>query len=143
MPAWGVTALAHGYDSPLLRELAGTQDEPRTVRDLFTGALAELGAPDLSERQAWWVMAHTYARSIVAGLVPPEEGAELLWQVSSRLDLPPELLGMLDEATDWAFAWEVDREEILRGILREAEELLSVVTLETLDRELHVDREPR
>ena len=74
MPAWATTALVHGYDSPTLRELAGAHDEPRTLRDLLTTALAELGAPELTEAQASWVMAHTHARAIVTGLISPEEG---------------------------------------------------------------------
>lgn len=133
MPTWAATALTQGYDSPSLRELAGVQDEPRTVRDLFTAALAELGAPHLTEQQALWVLVHTHARSIVAGLISPEEGAELIWELSGPLGLPDDLLRMVGEATDWRFAPGLDPEEIRRAIVAEADRLLSVLTLHTLE----------
>ena len=132
MPQWAALALTRGYDSPTLRELAGAADEPRTLRDLFTTALDELGAPALDDRQALWVMAHTYARCIVDGLMSPEEGAELIWGLSSALETPDELDGMLDEATDLDYARDVDREEIRRGILAEAHELLTRLTVERI-----------
>jgi hypothetical protein len=135
MADWAATALAHGYDSPTLRELAGAHDEPRTLRDLFTTALEELGAPDLTETQALWVMAHTHARAIVAGLISPEDGAELIWGISTSLGHPDELNSLLNEATDWEYSWEIDYDESRRQIVTYAQELLEVMTLDTLDKE--------
>jgi hypothetical protein len=140
MPAWATTALTHGYDSPTLQELAGAHDEPRTLRDLFTTALQELGAPELTETQALWVMAHTHARSIVAGLISPEEGAELIWAISSSLGDPEELNGLLNEATDWKFSWEINYDESRRRIVEYARKLLASMTLDTLDKQPDPDR---
>ena len=140
MPRWAALALTRGYDSPTLRELAGAHEDPATLRDLLTDALDELGGPRLNEHQALWVMAHTYARSIVDGLISPEEGGELLWSISTSLGHPDELNGLLDEATDWEYVHELDPEEIRQRIVTEAQRLLEVVTIETLDQEPDPDR---
>ncbi|ABS03860.1 hypothetical protein [Kineococcus radiotolerans] len=140
MPDWAAHALARGYDSPALRELAGAPQDPRARRDLLTTALDELGAPQLSDHQALWVMAHTHARSIVEGLISPEEGAELIWGISSSLGDPEELNGLLNEATDWEYSWEIDHDQSRRQIIEYAHELLSSMTLDTLDKRPDPDR---
>ncbi|WP_380162625.1 hypothetical protein [Kineococcus sp. R86509] len=109
--------------------------DPRTLRDLFTTALDELGAPDLNDHQASWVMAHTHARSIVEGLITPEEGAELIWGISSSLGFPDELGVFVNEATDWEYAWELDEDDSRRCIIQGAVELLEAVTQETISQE--------
>ena len=135
MPEWAALALTRGYDSPTLRELAGAHDEPRTLRDLFETALDELGAPHLNDHQAAWVMAHTHARSIVDGLISPEEGAELIWRISSSLGFPHELGVFVNEATDWEYAWELDETGSRQRIIEGAVELVEVMTLETINQE--------
>jgi hypothetical protein len=133
MPRWATLALTRGYDSPTLRELAAADDDPRTLHDLLTTSLDELGVPRLSEHQALWVMAHTYARDIVSGLISPEEGGELLWGISAGLGHPDALNGMLNHATDLEYAHDLDPDEIRELIVVEAQRLVEVVTIETLD----------
>jgi len=63
MPACATEALIDGYDSPLLGELAGMDGgDARDVRDAFTAALDELGAPTLTEDEALWEMSRAWAR---------------------------------------------------------------------------------
>jgi hypothetical protein len=135
MAQWAALALTRGYDSPTLRELAGAHDDAPTLRDLLTTALDELGAPRLNDHQALWVMAHTHARAIVEGLISPEEGAELLWHISTDLGDPAQLAFFVNEATDWEYAWELDHDQSRRHIIEEANSLLATMTAETLDQE--------
>ena len=79
-------------------------------------------------------------RAIVAGLISPEEGAELIWHISTSLGDPEELNALLDEATDWAYAWGLDEEESRQEIIEHARELLVVMTLDTLDKQPGPDR---
>ncbi|WP_380176052.1 hypothetical protein ACFEMC_10365 [Kineococcus sp. DHX-1] len=132
MAQWAALALTRGYDSPTLRELAGAHDDPRTLRDLLTAALDELGTPRLNDHQTLWVMAHTHARSIVEGLISPEDGAELLWRISTDLGYPDQLGVFVNEATDWEYAWELDTEESRQNILQAAQTLLATMTTDTL-----------
>ena len=51
------------------------------------------------------------------------------------MGIPDELNGLLNEATDWEYAWDLDPDESRQRIVAEAEELLAVMTLGTLDKQ--------
>ena len=103
MPTWAMCALTDGYDSPSLSELAGLDHaDPRDVRDIFTAALDELGAPTLDEDQARLEMARAWAHAAVEGTMTPYEAARRIWwEASSPMDHPAALVRFVGLASEW------------------------------------------
>ncbi|WP_380162719.1 hypothetical protein [Kineococcus sp. R86509] len=126
MSTWANTALSRGYDSPAVRELATASPEhdPAELRLLLATALEQLHAPHLTDEQARWVMVHTYAHAILEGLLPPQEGAELIAEESAELALPDELAPMCEAADPWQRGWSTD-EELDQWIRDRATQLLA------------------
>ena len=108
--AFAVEALAADLDSPSLRVLAGESRPTRdTVDPLFRRALSELGFGALGEEQARLVVARSHASRIVAGEVPPYDGAKAIWQECdpTRADDPLQVFRSLaSEHEDYRFAAE-------------------------------------
>ncbi|NIZ90330.1 hypothetical protein [Kineococcus rubinsiae] len=103
MPAWATEALVNGYDSPLLGEVAGMDGgDARDVRDAFTAALDELGAPTLTEEDALWEMSRAWAHAAVEGTMTPYEAARRIWlDASFDLDQPDALMRFVGPASEW------------------------------------------
>jgi hypothetical protein len=65
-------ALVRGFDSPALRQAAGSSpNDPREGADLFKTALEELGVSAGNEQEALWSLARHVAGQILTGGRPP------------------------------------------------------------------------
>lgn len=83
--------LVAGFDSPALAELAGespTRLADREAESLLVSALTELGLAQLTDEQVGWVLARDVARRLLRGEVEPPIGANELWLVGLRHNLP-------------------------------------------------------
>jgi hypothetical protein len=70
IPSWATDALLAGYDSPSLRQLAGTDVvDHQEIRDLFQDSLRELGVSLPSPSEAGLSKAKEIADEIVRGVV--------------------------------------------------------------------------
>lgn len=102
MPAWAVTALLDGLDSPSLAMLAGhPPGDVRILHDLFESAMDELGAPNMSAEDAWWEMVRACAEAAVAGSISPIDAAHEIWYFWGELDRPDALTGFVHAASEW------------------------------------------
>jgi len=93
---WAVDALADGYDVPSIRVLAGLDLDglPNSfeAQTLFETALVELGVVETDRYSRAMTYVREVAEAIVAGKIPPEQGADLIHRrVISPLDHPAEL----------------------------------------------------
>jgi hypothetical protein len=91
LPSFAVQALADGYDSPTLFQLAGAEgSDTEHLRRLFSRAITELGITLPSPMEAGLSTAESIAENVLKGKVEPYEGAKLIWdKVYTRF---PELL---------------------------------------------------
>jgi len=100
--AWAEHALGEGFDSPALRQLAGSEGRSRSdARPLFDRAVGELGLPlpatDEALRRAYL---DVLAGDISSGARRPSDALEVIHR---------EVLGPLNHPEDlmaWCFAWE-------------------------------------
>lgn len=136
-----VTALTQDYDGPALRELAWPQASWGDVGDLFARALSEMGRPPIDRAGAIACLIRHHAAEIVAGRVPPFEGARVLfyavwWDID---DL--EAYESISELLQWANVYEDDpehRDAFSAKIIERARALL-VEDPVVLSRRLHAD----
>lgn len=85
LPSIATEALVHEVDSPSLRQLAGlASGDVREAYDLFRAALDELGLPLPDKDAALWRLTRLVATQVVAGSVPPYEGARWIWTKASN-----------------------------------------------------------
>lgn len=82
--------LESGLESPALIELAGavTASSFAEIDPIARQAFSELGASDLSDNEARWIVAFNVARQIVAAEIEPFDGASRLWSLATDLRLP-------------------------------------------------------
>lgn len=74
--------LIAGVETPALPELAGESPARLTLADggpLIRQVLAGLGVERIDVVRAPWVVACDIARRMIAGGLPPEDGARSLW----------------------------------------------------------------
>lgn len=80
LPDLAADALARGLDSPSLRMLAGAhRDEYDENRRLFVAAMQELGVGAPPVDAATPELVRFWASELVAGALPPYEGARRIW----------------------------------------------------------------
>jgi len=80
LPDVAVAALTEGYDTPALRELAGTRHaDVRDGRELFERALDELGQRPVTEATARRALVSYWMTEMLEGRLTPREGAGLIW----------------------------------------------------------------
>ncbi len=94
LPEIATSALERGIQSTSLSALADAtpRADPRELRALFLEAVAELGSPPPSLLEAAETLKQYYAAQVVAGELPPREGARLIVErVFREVDelLPP------------------------------------------------------
>jgi hypothetical protein len=126
LPDLAADALAHGLDSPALRQLAGTsRSDVRDARDLFLHAVEELGLEVPSIDTALHAMAKAWAEDMLHGRLAPRQAAGLIWsKASSALGHPTDLVSFVALADEWDDNPEA-REEIERLMLNEAASLVA------------------
>lgn len=81
-----------GFDDPTPCELAALRHT--TLRDagpMFLRILRQLGRPTLPVAEAQKIVAHHFAKAIVAGTVEPRDGADRLTALFHASDRPKEL----------------------------------------------------
>jgi hypothetical protein len=74
--------LVAGFETPALIELAGESPTSLTRADgepLVRQMLTELGIEPVNTTQANWLVARDIARQMIAGTLPAEVGARMLW----------------------------------------------------------------
>lgn len=87
IPGIATEALMAGIDSPLLRQLAGLeQNELQDSDQLFRKTLLELGKGHLTKNQAVMNYAIFISEQIVAARENPYEGARKIWKATLKLD---------------------------------------------------------
>ena len=126
IPSWATDALQTGYDSPSLRQLAGTDvDDHQEIRDLFQESLRELGVSLPSPSEAGLSKAKEIADEIVRGVVTPYVGARTIWtSIYTRFPDLRELRPFVGYASDYEDD-EKHREEYERLIIAESRLLLA------------------
>jgi hypothetical protein len=125
LPGIALDAIQAGYDSPSLRQLAGTSEhESEEAHRLFTRTIRELELPVPPAPQAGLMLARDTAREVLSGAITPYEGAKLIWdKVYTRL---PELK-QLTPFVGLASEYEDDpdhRDEYSRRIIEKCESLV-------------------
>lgn len=106
LPMAAAHALAGGFDSPTLRELAGlSKGQPREAVDLFRQAMDELGWPVPDESAARLHLMRNGASDLLAGRGDPEDLAhEVYWHACySGL---PELRAVGDRFLELYAGWD-------------------------------------
>ena len=94
--------LVVGVESPALVELAGRYDATRPEVDaLVEQAVAEAGLAPIARHAALWRIAYVAAEQVRDGRSTPLEGATLLWQCATELDLPEALRTFVYLAADY------------------------------------------
>ncbi len=97
-------AVVAGMDGPQLVELAGANSwDPRDLRDLWRGVLAEQGIDFVGEQVALWHLVRQTANRVVGGAVDPIAGAEWMWSASHRMEPEGDLrvfMGLASQAED-------------------------------------------
>lgn len=136
-----VAALMQGHDGPALRELAWPHASWGEVGDLFARALGEMGRSPIDRTGAIACLIRHHAADIVAGRVPPFEGARALfyavwWDIDD-----PDAYASISELLQWANVYEDDpehRDAFSARIIERARALL-VEDPVVLSRRLHAD----
>jgi hypothetical protein len=125
LPSIGVQALEDGYDSPSLRELAGTSgSDCGRIRDLFSKAIKELKLSLPTPAQAGLSLAKAIAMDVQNGTVTPYCGAERIWrEVYIRFPELSQLLAFVGYASEYEDD-EKNRDYYARMILEECKVLL-------------------
>src|SRR5256885_1700722 len=103
VPAICSDLLVDGYDTPLLRILAGLSGlEVERVPDLLRRLFDELGLEPPTPVQAAWCIAQNTARDIVSGTVTPSDGARAIGEFASDFDpLWPSLRIFIGLSSEW------------------------------------------
>lgn len=126
LPGFALDAIQAGYDSPSLRQLAGTSEhDTEEAHKLFAKALSELGLPAPPAPKAGLTLARDIAKEVLSGAIPPYEGAKRIWDhVYTRL---PELkqlrpfVGLASEYEDDA----EHRDDYSRQIIEKCKSLIA------------------
>ena len=123
LPGVAAEALTAGWDTPSLRELAGTVGaDDRETRELFTQALDELGRSLPTEPEASARLVRRWSRAIVDGTVAPHMGARGIAGLGPDHD-DYSTFAMLED--EWVGRWAGrSRDEIDREIVAEARAVL-------------------
>ena len=80
LPQIGVNALASGFDTPSLCQLAGDSgSDSDESRRLFEKSLSELGIPVPTPDEAGMSVSKSIALEVVSGELGPYEGARRIW----------------------------------------------------------------
>lgn len=96
--------LVAGVETPMLLELAGESPTRLTLADavpLVRQTLTELGVEPIDTSQAPWVVARDIARQMIAGGLPPEDGARSLWGLWWSCDTVTEIGLMIQPLDAW------------------------------------------
>ena len=103
LPDIATDAIVHGFDTPSLRELAGTAgDDYWLIKDLFERTINELGLDLPDEQTALWRLAQQKASEIVSGAVSASAGARWIWsEIHSRIELEGDLRILVGLADEW------------------------------------------
>jgi hypothetical protein len=118
-------ALDQGVYSESLGQMMSEDPIGLSAVSVFGRALAELGIPVPSLRDARRMIAREYARRIVAGEMTPFDGAwRIGWDTADCSDADPDLLGFMGHASQWDDAPQV-RPEIEADIFADARCLLA------------------
>ena len=105
LPDIAAQLLGAGFDGPSIRELAGLVRPSRSeVEALADAAFEEAGAEHLGPVEAAWVVAREVASAIVAGKIPPHQGAR---DIANLARMSPELTP-LNAFAGLASEWEDD-----------------------------------
>ncbi|GGI00417.1 hypothetical protein GCM10007170_37510 [Arthrobacter liuii] len=117
--------LVEGYDSPTLRELAGhLRNDPRGAADLWVQVREELGKPYEDDGEARRALVRHWLQQIVAGVLEPYNGANLiLGHAWHELGQPAELNYLVVLRDDWDDMPQ-SREDISNKIVETAHEVL-------------------
>ena len=120
MPLWAAHWLARGYDGDILRTLAGMSaaDDPRDIRDILPGALADCGisVPDSDAAAAQVAFTHL-ARMHASGQAAERWILDKVCEITARsgyadsvLSLPlGKIFGLEDE---WGSGWGRTEQEL-------------------------------
>jgi hypothetical protein len=120
LPKIAAEALAQGYDTSALRQLAGLDANSRLdPGQLFRTALQELGRPSLSRVEAGKAIARHFASEIVNGKISPFKGCNEIYKVQRHCE---ELEG--DLLPFAGYSSEPETGHTSEAIIREARELL-------------------
>ena len=119
-----VDAIQAGYDSPSLRQLAGTNEhDTEEVHRLFAKAILELGLRVPPAAEAGLTLAQAIAKEVLAGVVTPYEGAKRIWdQVYTRLPELKQLKPFVGLASEYEDDIE-HRDDYSRQIFQKCESL--------------------
>jgi hypothetical protein len=134
--------VAEGVDGDGLAQLASQPADSKAldgveVERLFHTALAELGLQVPSREIAGWTVARWIATAIVDGVMPPDQGALRLWNVSGECGHPSELVEMLQLHDAWESSFGSERTTVEGEIQAFAHEVISAA-----DRHLTARRPP-
>jgi len=102
LPNIAVELLARGFDTPLVRQIAGLHRP--TLRDagaLFERVLAELGRAEMSREEVARVIARDLAQRVLAGQLAPREAAERGSSFCPDTGYPDVLMRFLAQADDY------------------------------------------
>lgn len=114
--------LVAGVDTPAVMELAGESPTRLTLADaepLVRRMLHELGIEPVDAGQAPWIVARDVARQMIAGGLPPEDGARMLWGLWWDCGNAEELGLMYGPLEVWDDTLPSDRnEEAIRAEMR-------------------------
>lgn len=102
LPDFATDLLVRGIESPAVIELAGmVRPSFWEASPVLERAFREADLPSLSREDALWRVAYATARNILDDRVTPREGATLLWQICSELDMPEPLRYFVYLAADY------------------------------------------
>jgi len=80
LPGIALDAIQAGYDSPSLRQLAGTSEhDSHEANRLFAKAIRELDLPVPPAPEAGLALSRDIAREVLSGASTPYEGAKRIW----------------------------------------------------------------
>lgn len=115
--------LVAGAETPTLLELAGESPTRLTLAEalpLVRQTLVELGVDPIDTSQAPWVIARDVAHQMIAGALPPEDGARSLWGLWWSCDNAEEIGLMLQPLEAWDETLPAHRnDEAIRAEMRE------------------------
>ena len=126
VPEFAISALEAGYDGRRLRRIAGMNRPTRAdLESIIDGMFRELGQSPVTDiRNAGTRLAVKFCQQIVAGEVPPYDGAKQIWRsIYYALQCPEELVTFVGLASEWEDLPEL-RRKYDREILAAAREFL-------------------
>jgi len=104
VPEFAIAALDAGYDGRQVRRIAGMERPTRAdLEPVIDEMFRELGRLPITDREASAKrLAEKFCEQIVAGEIPPYDGAKLIWQTSYyELRQAKELLPFVGLASEW------------------------------------------